>query len=438
MDNENINRNVTEPSKNPKEKSTEDKGGFKIKSSSETFKKIFDNYKKKKMQVSERKTEKQIMFGMIEKVRYKVEKQEKESDYLFRELKNNIKLNNEVLMLYGKVSKNKMKELKDLKFRSKIKKNDFFSPKEIKKFNNFYKTESHYNKTENNNEIRGVNINKIKYTQLPEIFKGKKKNKKYKFFFSPKNMGRGGINYYTSTENMGRSGFGDNNTLNTNANSNSGSNFNTNYNIERGSFNSRNNKIKNETVQNNNQNKKIILDMKKNNDKVPLNNNLFKNKKTINKMCINSNSEGNFVLYEDNNSTQNTNNRSTPPKKTKITKRNKKNSQGSFEPIIIKDEINDFPLSKAIKTGRGFNTFSGEFLGESKNLSNYTFPAKKLNKKIPEFLTQRPQYLKKIELIKNHTVDKAKKFQTYFSTNDYGCNFSREQYRYLNKKFFDA
>jgi len=126
---------------------------FNVKKSSYTFQKLFNEYKNNRQFGKKYKNFSILMF--FDQHRNRVEDNEKEEDFLFRDLKNMRREEKELIEEYGTNAKNEFHNIKDKNFKIKLEKNIFF--------NGIDTTERNINK--NNKKI--IKINEI---NLPNIF----------------------------------------------------------------------------------------------------------------------------------------------------------------------------------------------------------------------------------------------------------------------------
>ena len=151
---------------------------YELENSSSTFQNIISKYRKKR----KRQKEKKNIAASIEKARYKAERLETENEYIMKELRNNIKLEQELIALFGPRAKKHYNDIDNItkKFTSKINKYDFFNPKEMKRIKEVKKNN---NKTLKNKIVSLPELNNI-------IFKGRKN------VFSPTIMSKNKTSFF--------------------------------------------------------------------------------------------------------------------------------------------------------------------------------------------------------------------------------------------------
>ena len=319
--------------KNSKSENTKKSINFDIydlENASNTFQKLMGKYKKTKYNF---KKEPKNVVSIIEKARIKAEKLETENEFMMKELKKNIRLEQELIALFGSRAKNHYNDININKYNSKINKYDFFTPNEIKKFKDIKR-----------NSLKSIKSKKEIKSKLSNIiFKGRKTH------FSPTIMSQNRPRFfkYFSRE------------LKSNNNTSQSTKFKS---FDKASFNNiryRNYKpyqtydgtnIYFKTIENNKINRNKIM---KNKIFLMTNINKFKEKEEI----LNVNLNYNLTLNKDMN-----------------------NNELNFK--------NSAYLNELVK----------------------------INK----------QFLKKEKKIINH-----------FKNNDYGCGFSKLQYIYLTKKYYN-
>jgi len=125
---------------------------FNVKKSSNKFQELFNEYKKHRQIGKKYKNFSILMF--FDQHRNKVEDDEKEEDFLFRDLKNMRREEKELIEEYGTNAKNEFHSIKDKNFKIKLEKNIFF--------NGFASTER--------NKKKNKKIIKINEINLPNIF----------------------------------------------------------------------------------------------------------------------------------------------------------------------------------------------------------------------------------------------------------------------------
>ena len=125
---------------------------FNVKKSSNKFQELFNKYKKQ-LQIGKKYRNFSILM-FFDQHRNKVEDDEKEEDFLFRDLKNMRREEKELIEEYGTNAKNEFHSIKDKNFKIKLEKNIFF--------NGFESTER--------NKKKNKKIIKINEINLPNIF----------------------------------------------------------------------------------------------------------------------------------------------------------------------------------------------------------------------------------------------------------------------------
>ena len=306
---------------------------FDVDNATNTFQKIITKYRNKRRYLQ--KQPKSVL-AFIEKAKFKAEKLETDKEYMMKELKKEMKLEKELLDLFGCRAKKHYNDIDEKKFKSKINKFDFFTPKEIKLIKDLKKNNN--KKTESKNK---------KYELSHIIFKGRN------FNFTPTIMTKNRSNFFNSYSRELKS----NNTSSTESSILKFKNFN------KTSIN-----IKNEK----NYNPYHTFDGNDKYIKIEENNKLNANKINKNKIYLN-----------------------TETKKF----RNKER--------IISD--NNLSLTLTLNSKKTNNK-------SQLNRINYFDELIKMNKLL----------LKKEKGIINH-----------FRNNDYGCGYSKMEYRFLTKKYFN-
>lgn len=292
---------------------------FGIENASPTFQKIITKYRSKKKDI---KAKPKSILAYVEKARFKAEKIETENEYLMKELRNNRKFTENLIFLYGQRAEKHYNEINEHKeFKTKVKKNYFFTPQEILKLSN------------KKNRIKNK---KGSLPLLTDYIIDKKKS-----IFSPKNLSKNKFTFNkdnkTSSKNStGMLGF-----------------YNTTGNIK--TVNNESNKIKN------------------NINKIP-------NRK-----------------FTENNISQANNNK------------------------------NDFIYIK---------TKTDNFRDQIESL-NYKTNTLYKNKTNNDFHLKRMMYMNELAQIDKDFLRTKNEFTKHFKTNDYGCNFSKLEYEYLKKKYFN-
>ena len=310
-------------SKSEKSKKLKDFNLYDIEKASNTFQKIITRYRKKKYHFHKKPMD---MVGLIEKARFKAEKLETHQEFMMKELKNNIRIEQELIALFGPRAKKHYNELSNKKFNSKINKYDFFTPTEIKYIKKAKNTKTiNKKKTEPNSELSQI------------VFKRRRIN------FSPTIMSKNKTNFF--------------NTYSKDLKSSNASEISTKFK----SFYKTSTKLKKykkfnpyQTFDGNDNSTKILEDGKE------------WNRSISNKKYLNTDSKN------------------------------------------FRERGRNFPLVTL-----------------SKNVTNKDFSLDKMAY-LDELIKLNKQFVKKEKNIKNH-----------FRNNDYGCAFSKMEYRYLTKKYFN-
>ena len=175
--NENISNKII--SKSAKTQKIKNFNFYNIENASNTFQKIITKYRKKKQHYQ--KQPKNII-AFIEKARFKAERLETENEYMMKELRRDIKLEKELVALFGSRAKKHYIEINNNKFNSKIHKYDFFTPQEIKKIKEV--------KLNNNSSLKNKTKSKPQLSQI--IFKGRRNH------FSPTIMSKKSSNLFNT------------------------------------------------------------------------------------------------------------------------------------------------------------------------------------------------------------------------------------------------
>ena len=298
---------------------------YEIENASSTFQKIISKYRSKKVQV---KNKPKNILAFIERAKFKAENLETESEYMMKELRRDIKLDQELVALFGPRAKKHYNEVNTTKFNSKINKYDFFTPKEMKKVKE---------------EKKIMNVSQPGKT-LPDlshiIFKTKK------ITFSPNNYSNKRSRFFNTFQK-------DLNGYNSNTISSNTTKFKSFYNTS--------------------SNLKRNINKKYNNKSFNKNDNNISNSMEKNKTFPNQRMQNDF--YRD-----------------------------------IIDNSNS--------------------ISNNLNLTNYNY-----NK--AGIYMKNLDYLNELTKIKKQFTNKENEFKTYFKNNDYGCSYSKLEYRYLLKKFFN-
>jgi hypothetical protein len=305
---------------------------YDIENASYTFQKIINRYHRRKKK-SKNKAKNIVAF--IERAKIAAEKFETENEYMLKELRKDIKIDQELVALFGQRAKKHYSEFSNQRFKLKVNKLDFFTPKEIIKLRDAKKN---------------IRSSKIKKTEsIPEltqiIFK------KDKMSFSPSKLSKNRKNYFSTT-------------------------FNQNINPHSSPLNSTKTFYK---TSSNIKNLKTIYKMDKNNYRIKNNDN--------------------FINIIDNN-------------------KNK-----TFHNRILKSEIN--PETRTNTNFRQRIKISNDL-----NLTN------EKNKTENRFHIKGIDCLNKLANIKRQFINTKKEFKNLFKNNDYGCGYSKLEYRYITKKFF--
>ncbi len=326
VDNELPNLN---PENSDKPKKKKDFHFYDLDNASYTFQKIINRYHRRKKK-SKNKAKNIVAF--IERAKISAEKFETENEYMLKELRRDIKIDQELLALFGQRAKKHYSEYSNKRFKLKVNKLDFFTPKEIIKLRDAKKN-NRINKTESFPEL----------TQI--IFK------KDKVSFSPSKLAKSRKNFFSST-------------------------FNKNNNMKSTPFNST----------------KTFYKTSRNIKNFKTNYNLHNNNYRIK-------NDNNFINIIDNN-------------------KNK-----TFHDRVLKSEMN-------VKTRTDTNFRKKIEISNDLNLTN------EKNKTENRFHIKGIDCLNKLANIKRQFINTKKEFKSLFRNNDYGCGYSKLEYRYLTKKFF--
>ena len=310
-------------SKSEKSKKLKDFKLYDIDKASYALQKIMTKYQKKKLHLEKQP---KTIAAFIEKARFKAERLETDKEYMMKELKNEIKLEQELVALFGSRAKKHYNELDNRKFTSKINKYDFFTPKEIKNIKQLKK--NNINKTEN--ESKPI-LTKI-------VFKRRKTN------FSLTIMAKNKAQF-----------------------------FNT-YSKDLKSNNTSKNSTKLKRFY------RTSSKLKK-----------FKNFKP-------------YQTFDE------------KDERMKISENRKENRNQSLN--------NKLYLNTEIK----------HFSGKDNNCPILTLSSK-ITKS--DFYLDKAKYLDELININKEFLKKENKLKNHFKNNDYGCEFSKMEYRYLTKKFFN-
>ena len=303
---------------------------YDLENASNTFQKLMGKYKKAKYSY---KKEPKNIISIIEKARIKAERLETENEFMMKELKKNIRLEQELIALYGPRAKKHYYEIDKNKFNSKINKYDFFTPKEIKRL-----------KETKRNSLKSIKSKKEVKPELSNIiFKGRKSH------FSPTIMSQNRPRFYKTFSRE----------LKSNKSTSQSTKFKSFYKTSTNNIKNRNYRPY-QTFDGNNMYFKTIENSKINRNKI------VKNK------------------------------------------------------LFLNTDINKFKEKEKI-----FNDNSNFTLTLNKDISNNEFNINKIVY-LDELIKINKQFLKKEKKIKNH-----------FNNNDYGCGFSKLQYIYLTKKYYN-
>ena len=318
-----------DPESSGKPKKKKDFRFYDIENASATFQKIINRYHKRKKK-SKNKAKNIVAF--IERAKISAERFETDNEYMLKELRRDIKIDQELVALFGQRAKKHYSDFSNKRFKLKVNKLDFFTPKEIIKSRDAKKN-YRINKTESFPEL----------TQI--IFK------KDKVSFSPSKLAKSRKKFFSSTfnkiNNMKSTHF---NSIKTFYKTSSNiKNFKTNYNLHNNNY-----RIKN---------------------------------------------SDNFINIIDNN-------------------KNK-----TFHNRVLKSEINaksrtDTKFRNKIEISSDLNNTN------EKNKTENRFHIKGID------------CLNKLANIKRQFINTKKEFKNLFKNNDYGCGYSKLEYRYKNKKFF--
>ena len=304
---------------------------YDVDNATNTFQKIITKYRNKKRYYQ--KQPKNVL-AFIEKAKFKAEKLETDKEYVMKELKKEIKLDKELLDLFGCRAKKHYNELNNNKFKPKINKFDFFTPKEIKILKDMKKIN---NKKLDNGTKKNYELSHI-------IFKGRNYN------FSPTIMTKNRSNFFNSYSKELKS----NNTSSTDSTKLKFKNFN----------------------------------------KTSNNINKDRNYKPYNTFDGNDN----YIKIEENNKY----------------KKNKNKIYLNTETKKYRDKERIIP---------------------DKNLSlTLTLNSKKTNN---ESQINKINYLDELIKMNKLFLKKEKGIENHFKNNDYGCGYSKMEYRFLIKKFFN-
>ena len=137
--------------------------------------------------------------ALVEKARFQAENMENENEYMMKELKNDRKFSQELIYLYGQRVEKHYNELNNHKeFKSKVKKNYFFTPGEIQRL------KEHEIKNKNNKDYL-PSLNEIIFKKKKKIFSPpiinttfNKENKSYNSSKNSTNM----YKFFNTTSNL--------------------------------------------------------------------------------------------------------------------------------------------------------------------------------------------------------------------------------------------
>jgi hypothetical protein len=305
---------------------------YDIENASSTFQKIINRYHRRK---KKSKNKAKNIAAFIERAKIAAEKFETENEYMLKELRRDIKIDQELVALFGQRAKKHYSEFSNKRFKLKVNKLDFFTPKEIIKLRDEKKN------------IRSIKINKTEsFPELTQII-----FKKDKVSFFPSKLSKSRKKFFSTT-------------------------FNKNFNIHSTPLNTTKTFYK---TSSNIKNFKTNYNMHNNNYRIK--------------------SNDNFINIIDNN-------------------KNK-----TFHNTILKSEIN--------ATTRTDTNFRNRIkISNDLNLTNVK------NKTENRFHIKRIDCLNKLANIKKQFINTKKEFKSFFRNNDYGCGYSKLEYRYLTKKFF--
>lgn len=299
---------------------------YDLENASSAFQKIINRYHRRK---KKSKNKVKNIAAFIERAKVSAEKFETENEYMLKELRRDIKIDQELVALFGQRAKKHYSEFSNKRFKLKVNKLDFFTPKEIVKLREAKKN-NRINKTESFPELTQIIFKKDKVSFSPSNLAKSKKN-----FFS--------TNYFKSKS----SPF--NSTKTFYKTSSNIQNFKTNYNMHNNNY-----RIK---------------------------------------------SDNNFINIIDNNKSK------------------------TFHNRVLKSEMN-------AKTRTDTNFRNKIELSGDINLTN------EKNKTDNRFHIKGIDCLNKLANIKRQFIKTKKEFKNLFRNNDYGCGYSKLEYRYLTKKFF--
>jgi hypothetical protein len=172
---------------------------FGLENASPTFQKIITKYRNKRKDLQEKP---KTIMAFVEKARYQAENMETEDEYMIKELRNDRKFSEQLILLYGQRAEKHYNELNNHKVsKLKLKKNYFFTPSELQKL----KREK--NKTRNTKSTPPY-LTDLIFLRKPSIFVGDKIlkmtstfNKEKKSYNSSKNS-TGMLGFYNTASNI--------------------------------------------------------------------------------------------------------------------------------------------------------------------------------------------------------------------------------------------
>ena len=293
---------------------------FALENASPTFQKIITKYRNKRKDLQEKP---RTIMAFVEKARYQAENMETEDEYMMKELKNDRKYSEQLILLYGQRAEKHYNELNNHKnYKLKLNKNYFFTPSELQKL------KADKNKTRNRGSSLPYLTNLI-FHRKSSIFTGEKMT----FTFNKEKRG-----HNSSKNATGMLGF-----------------YNTTSNI-----------------------KILKNDKKRRNDDIK--------KKSISKF----NTENNIPALEKNK-----------------------------EPLLL--DLNTPSESVRDKILRLTNRRSTKYISRTND----------------EFFLNKVDYMDKLAKINDDFTKTKNEFRKHFKVNDYGCNFSKLEYEFLTKKYFN-
>ena len=161
-----------DPENSGKTKKKKDFNFYDLDNASLAFQKIINRYHRRKKK-SKNKAKNIVAF--IERAKVSAEKFETENEYMMKELRRDIKIDQELLALFGQRAKKHYSEFRNKRFKLKVNKLDFFTPKEIIKLRDAKKN-SKINKTGSLPELTQIIFTKEKVSFSPSKLAKSKKN----------------------------------------------------------------------------------------------------------------------------------------------------------------------------------------------------------------------------------------------------------------------